>query len=316
MLDENNRDPESASGDISGAPAERTLVHRILRYVPNLLRDEWVNIGILLYDPHTGERRLRLIQEEEEYERLRCLHPRVDEETLRGLRDHMESRFVAATASNGNGGPIRSTLRNGEGNPQSITTDWLQVLEKWDATLSQSIQLADPKATTADDINIEIDRLYKERVAVGQNFAPARPGRETTRDRMRDYMNQVFRQAGIWNRIQTDVRVSEYTRDSDPMVVDYGYLRNDSIRGFVQTIALSRPDDAKLFAYTAQKIRDNAEQLRGRYSHEFYAVTDIDFKPENENHKFLKKMLGDFGVEQLPLEGVAVWAAKLRHMVQ
>src|SRR5580698_1658172 len=140
MLDENNRDRESASGDIPGAPAERTLVHRILRYVPNLLRDEWVNIGVLLYDPNTGERRLRLIQEDEEYERLRCLHPRVDQETLPALRDHMESRFLAATTYNGNGGPIRSTLRNGEGNPKSITTDWLQVLEKWDATLSQSIQ--------------------------------------------------------------------------------------------------------------------------------------------------------------------------------
>src|SRR5580700_10331013 len=116
MLDENNRDPESASGDISGAPAERTLVHRILRYVPNLLRDEWVNIGVLLYDPNTGERRLRLIEDEEEYDRLRSLHPRVDEESLRGLRDHMESRFSAATLSKGNG-PIRSILRNGEGNP-------------------------------------------------------------------------------------------------------------------------------------------------------------------------------------------------------
>jgi hypothetical protein len=315
MPEQDNRDPERKPKNAPGA-GERTLVHRILRYVPNLLRDEWVNIGVLLYDPTTGERRLRLIEEEEEYERLRCLHPRVDEESLRGLRDHMESRFGGAPPSNGNGGPIRGTLRNGEGNPQSIATDWLQVLEKWDATLSQSVQLADPKATTADDINTEIDRLYKERVAVGQSFAPVRPGRATTRDRMRDYMNQVFRQAGMWNRIQTSVRVSEYTLDGDPMVIDYGYLRNDRMRGFVQTAALSRPDDAKLFAYTAQKIRDRAKQPKGRFSHEFVAVTDVGLKPENENHKFLKKMLDEFGVETLPLDGVAVWAAKLRHMVQ
>jgi hypothetical protein len=323
MPEDKDRDPHDINsggngggdGKENGAPAERTLVHRILRYVPNLLRDEWVNIGVLLYDPNTGERRLRLIEDEEEYDRLRSLHPRVDEESLRGLRDHMESRFSAATLSKGNG-PIRSILRNGEGNPKPNATDWFQVLEKWDATLSQSVQLADPKATTADDINIEIDRLYKERVAIGQDFAPARPGRATTRDRMRDYINQVFRQAGMWNRIQTDVHVSEYTRDGDPMVLDYGYRRNDMIRGFVQTIALSRPDDAKLFAYTAQKIRGMSEQPGERFSHEFVAVTDVGFKAENENHKFLKKMLDDSGVEPLPLEGVAVWAAKLRHMMQ
>jgi hypothetical protein len=317
MAEQDDRGPEHNSDTPPAAPTERTLVHRILRYVPNLLRDEWVNIGVLLYDPTTGERRLRLIEEEDEYDRLRSLHPRVDEKSLRGLRDHMESRFNAATQPNGNGGPIRRSLRNGEGNPKPGATDWFQVLEKWDATLSQSVQLAEPKATAADDINIEINRLYKERVAVGQDFAPAHPGHATTRDRMRDYMNQIFRQAGMWNRIQTDVHVSEYTRDGDPMVIDYGYRRNDRMRGFVQTIALStRPDDAKVFAYTAQKIRDRAEQPSGHFSHEFVAVTDVGFKTDNENHKFLKQMFDNFGVEPLPLEGVAVWAAKLRHMVQ
>ena len=317
MPEQDDRDPEHKGQDAPGAPAERTLVHRILRYVPNLLRDEWVNIGVLLYDPTTGERRLRLIAEEQEFDRLRHLHPRVDEESLRGLREHMESRLGAVPQSSGNGGPIRGTLRNGQGNTKPDATDWFQVLEKWDATLSQSVQFADPKATTAGDIDTEIERLYRERVAVRQNFAPVGPGRATTRDRMRDYINQVFRQAGIWNLIQTNVPVSEYTLDGDPMVIDYGYLRNDRMRGFVQTVALSsRPDDGKLFAYTAQKIREKAEQPRGRFSHEFVAVTDIGFKIENENHKFLKKMLDNFGIEPLPLDGVAVWAAKLRHMVQ
>ena len=76
------QDPEAISYRDSGAPAERTFVHRILRYVPNLLRDEWVNIGVLLYDPSTGERRLRLIEDVTEYNRVRRLHPRFDESAL------------------------------------------------------------------------------------------------------------------------------------------------------------------------------------------------------------------------------------------
>ena len=54
-----NRNPENEAPNGRRCVRERTFVHRILRYVPNLLRDEWVNIGVLLYDPDTGERRLR-----------------------------------------------------------------------------------------------------------------------------------------------------------------------------------------------------------------------------------------------------------------
>lgn len=46
---------------------EKTLAYRVLRYTPNLVRDEWLNIGVLVFDPETGERRLRMIEEPEEY---------------------------------------------------------------------------------------------------------------------------------------------------------------------------------------------------------------------------------------------------------
>ena len=35
---------------------ESACAYRVLRYTPNLVRDEWVNIGILLFNPATGER--------------------------------------------------------------------------------------------------------------------------------------------------------------------------------------------------------------------------------------------------------------------
>ncbi len=126
-------------------------------YVPSLLRDERVSIGVLLYDPNTGERRLRLIREESEFSRLRHLRPRADEEILRYLRDHLESRLSAVAVPNGNGGTVRSTLRHGQANPLPHSTDWFPILEKWDATLSNSFQLSEPKADDlAEDINAEI----------------------------------------------------------------------------------------------------------------------------------------------------------------
>jgi hypothetical protein len=117
--------------EISGNGPERLLVHRIVRYAPSRLRDEWINIGVLLFDPQTGERRLRLIEEEEEYNRVRRLHPQADESLLRALRDHLESRFAAAAPSDGgaapagNGGNHSTYLATNGDHPR----DWFRILE-------------------------------------------------------------------------------------------------------------------------------------------------------------------------------------------
>src|SRR6202007_1538455 len=119
--------------------ADRTLAYRVLRYTPNLVRDEWVNIGVLVFDPQSGERRMRLIEEPEEYARVRRLHPRADEELLRGARDGLENRFLTATQLfNGNGS------HEEPGNGQA-SADWMKLLGKWDETLSNALQMAPQK---------------------------------------------------------------------------------------------------------------------------------------------------------------------------
>src|SRR6266480_4807183 len=85
---------ESPSAGTS--PGERACAYGILRYTPNLVRDEWLNIGVLTFDPKTGERRLRLIEEQDEYNRIRRLHPQADEMLLRALGDDLEDRFQRA----------------------------------------------------------------------------------------------------------------------------------------------------------------------------------------------------------------------------
>src|SRR5258708_22996725 len=79
-------------------PSERGLAYHLLRYVPDLVRDEWVNIGVLVFNPRTGERRLRLIDDQIEYTRIRRLHPSVDEAVLRALRDDLEGRLGRGSA--------------------------------------------------------------------------------------------------------------------------------------------------------------------------------------------------------------------------
>ena len=64
----------------------KTLRYRVLRYTPNLIRDEWVNIGVLLEEISAGEdtassrRMVRVIEEPAEIARVRKLHPNADDE--------------------------------------------------------------------------------------------------------------------------------------------------------------------------------------------------------------------------------------------
>src|SRR5260370_18990142 len=65
----------------------RACAYRVVRYTPNLVRDEWVNIGILLFDPAGGRLLQRLVEEPGEFARVRRLQPNADEELLRRLSD-------------------------------------------------------------------------------------------------------------------------------------------------------------------------------------------------------------------------------------
>lgn len=269
---------------------ERICVYVILRYTPNLVRDEWVNIGVLLFDPASGERRLRLIEDQEEFARVRRLHPGADEGLLRGLRDDLEDRL----------GDARHTTEDG---------DWQKLLAKWEDTLSNALQLAPQKGVFAEDLDTELERLYADHVAPQR--AASRVGAAGSRAFVRNYCAQVWKLANLWGRLEKSVPVREFTFPGDPMRIDYGYRRNGT-RGFVQTLSVSRaPADCKLLAYTAARMA-----ARAPFGTEFAAVTDVPLAAGNERHVFVRETLRDAGIEPVPMEGFAVWVAKLRPMLQ
>jgi|GEM_PF-348219 hypothetical protein len=293
---------------IQGRTTEKILAYRVLRYTPNLVRDEWVNIGVLVFDPATGERRLRLIEEPEEYARVRRLHPKADEELLRALRDDLENRFATATELFGGNGTRAENGNSGARNVGQASEDWMRLLAKWDETLSNALQLAPQKGVQAEDLDAEMERLYADHVAPERGAA--RVGAAGSRGAMRSYCAQVFKQARVWERLEKGVRAEEFTFPGDPMRIDYAYRRNGT-RGFVQTLSVTRaPGEVKSLAYTVERVRGKIA------ASEFTAVTDVHLLADNERHQFVRETLRDAGAEAVPLEGLAVWTAKMRPLIQ
>ena len=274
----------------------KMFVSHILRYTADVIRDEWLNIGVLVFDLSAGRHIARLIEEEKEFARIRRLQPHADEEAIRRMREHLDDHFSEL---------VRQFRTETAGSPK----DFQRLIEKWEGTLSNGIQLAPQKGAYARDLEAEADRLYSEHV--GLERGRTRVGAPGSRATIRDYCSQVWRSAGLWQKIEKSLRVAEFTYPGDPMRIDYAY-RHDGTRGFVQTISVSRsPMACKEYAHTVQYIAP-----RAAFKSEFTAVTDIPLDNGNLRHRFVRDTLRDAGVVTVPMEGFASWVPKLKPLLQ
>lgn len=260
-----------------------TLTYRIVRYTPNLVRDEWMNIGILLADPARGRVAARLIEEPGEIARVRRLHPTADEDLLRSLPRDFESQLASASDPSG-------------------------FIEKLDQTLSNVVQLSPQKGVLAEDFGAELDRLYHDHVAPPRR---ARGGLlENTRAWIRTRINDAFRRNRLLERLDRNVRVEEFTQLGDPLRLDYAYRVNGT-RGFLHALSLTRdPAQAKVLAFTAGCMRDKIKSV------EFAAITELDPEPGNDHHQFVARLLAEERIEIVPVARLDALAHRLRPRLQ
>jgi hypothetical protein len=256
--------------------------YRVLRYTPNLLRDEWVNVGIVLEQIDGSRRRAKVIEEAAEIARVRRLHPDADEALMRRLPHEFETRLGE------------------QGESESL------FLRQLDDTLSTAFELSPRRAVLAADFDVELDRLYARLVA-----PPARAGRgaealEYTRAWIRTKLNDVFRRHRILARLEKGIKAEEFTQAGDPLRLDYAYRANGA-RGFLHAVSLSRdPAQAKVLAYTAECIRARA------VNSEFAAITEIAPQLENPRHQFVARLFADQKIQLVPLSQIETYAEQLR----
>ena len=277
--------------------ALETCAYHIVRYHPNLLRDEWVNIGVLLFLPGSGSDagrvRQRWLDEPADLARLRRLHPLADEELLLRLPAEFERQFAGREM------------------------DAEAILDKFDDTFSTSVQLAPRKGLLAVDPDAELDRIFRDQV---EPVREARRGTAEIRTRadIRSRAADFFRNEKILRLMQRSVRVGELTGSGDPMRLDFSYRRNGT-RGFVHSLALGRdPGQAKLLAFTAEAIREHErkEHRETRRKFEFLAVTEREPARGNPRDRFVSDVLEEMNVRVLPLVELRKWAHEVAPLLK
>jgi len=264
----------------------QTFAYRVLRYTPNLVRDEWQNIGLLLHDPATNTLRARLIEEPHEFARVRRLHPAADESLLRALHGDLMAQVAA---------------QNG---------DAAAFLARLEDTLSNLLQLSPQKAVYAEDLDAELERLYEAHVAPPRYQARAAAELPDTRAGIRARATLIFRRAGIYQRMEHSVSVERFTFKGDPLRIDFAYRVNGT-QGFVHSVPLGRdPRQAKEYAFSAERIRARLPRS------EFCAITESEPKRENERHQFLVQLFAEQQIELVPALQLEDYATRLRPRLQ
>ena len=143
----------------------------LIRYVPDVVKGEFTNIGVLLRaatpSAAPGGDRQVIVRFTRDWSRVRCMDPDADLALLESLEGEIAARLA---------------------DPDSLSKPILQVLED---TFSNSIQLSEPRATLAESIGAELDQLmqlYVEPIKVkresrrtGRAAIAARPVRRDSR---------------------------------------------------------------------------------------------------------------------------------------
>jgi hypothetical protein len=235
----------------------------LVRYVPDPVKNEFVNIGVLLR-PHAGgasgapdlrpqgaregepERSASagsvLVRFTRDWSRVRCADPDADIEMLEAMEAEMRRRL-----------PETSSETNPKASP-----DTKPLLDIIDDSFSHLLQLTEPKACLAENLAAQMDELMRLYVE---------PRREKARQALRGRsglvrrMRTTFEHAQVWDLMNKRIAAARYTRPGDSLKIDCGYRPNGVIRMFHGVSLEGDVELAKVLAFSAPALRDGVARV-------------------------------------------------------
>jgi hypothetical protein len=227
----------------------------LLRYVPDAVKDEFVNIGVVLLESRAnGAAGFAGVRFTQDWRRVRCLDPRADLDMLQALEDDLR-RALAGAAS-------RDAF-----------------LEKVKDSFSGSLQLSPAKAVLAEYPEEELNALAQAYVEAKR---PARDSaRASARQRLRARMRGAFESAGVWQHMMKNIAAAEYTRPGDPLKIDCGYRPNGVIKLFHALPLAAEPDAAKVLAFSYPLLAGGIRSKTGAEA-QLTAIVEDSLRREDE----------------------------------
>ena len=225
--------------------ARRECEFYLLQYVPDPVRNEFVHVGVILWESTSGEvaaaggvgesetgAKKVAVKFTSDWRRVRCFHPEADIGMLEGLEGDLRRRFAQEPA----------------GNLMRLLQD----------SFSNSVQITESKAYLAESVEAGLEELMRLYVDPLKREKESRlAGRAAIQQRMRS----EFERAGVWDLLRKRIEAAQYTRVGDPLRIDAGYRPNGVIRMFQAVSLDAGAEMAKVLAFSEAGLRAGVQRV-------------------------------------------------------
>lgn len=254
----------------------------LIRYVPDVVKGEFVNIGVVLREAGGAAR--ADVRFTRDWARVRCMDSDADVALLEGLEQEIGARLQRAVTAQ----------------------DPKRVMDVLEDSLSNSVQITEARACLAENLPTEMEqlmRMYVEPLKVAKVRA-----QQTGRAAISAAVRGEFERAGVWRMMRKRIAAAPYTQAGDPMKIDCGYrVVSDEARGVVRMFhAVSLDGDveaAKVLAYSAPQLRDGVGRVEAAELLLTAVVEPIKMVAEDEGEAWERYR---FGVETMERQQIRV----------
>jgi hypothetical protein len=215
----------------------------LLRYVPDAVKGEFVNVGLVMVEPGANGSGFAEVRFTRDWRRVRCLDPQADVEMLEALEREM-----------------RGQLRG----------DRATLLKRLEDSLSNVIQVTETKGCLAEDPAREMEAMA-EMYLEGARVAGTREA--SGRQKILGAMREAWERAGVL-KLLSSVPVAEYTRAGDPFRFDFGYRVGGEIKLFHAVSLKASVDAAVMLAARYPKIAEGMLKTKDPIAAALTAVVD------------------------------------------
>jgi len=246
----------------------------ILRYAPDAVKNEFINVGLVLLPPAGGAQ----VRFTRDWSRVLCLDPDADMEMLKALESD-----------------LRSQLREMNGDHDLI-------LRRIQDSFSNAIQPSEFQACLAASPMAEADelaRLYLERPRRRQQSRE--PG---ARVAIVARMRSEFEAVGIWPLMQEKIPVSRYTRSGDPLKIDCGYSPNGTVKLFHAVTLNTDVNAAKVLAFSFPQLAQGIRTAENKQAF-LTAIVEDDLPLDDESVTFARETLEQNAIRIAPVSAMA-----------
>ena len=250
----------------------------LLRYVPNVAREEFVNIGLVMTQSGGDGGGFAGAHFTQNWRRAQCLHPDVDIEMLEAIRRDVQQRVA---------------------NVQSLPLLLHELIDQY----SNVIQVSAIRQCLAEDPAKEMKELASTLVEMSwTQQAVDGPKVQPTAGRkwLHSQMKAAFWEEGLKGFVEHDLPAKPFTNEADDFTIDFAYVTREKIKLFHAVSLVEVREETRMFPLRVAKIASAMPRIRTE-TPIFTAVVEDEFNAKNKD---VERILAFMQAEEIQVRHV------------